>query len=93
MAATDMVLSACNNNGYLFEGEMVCECFNKNCYSGTTCATYLGDDSCVIDVNGGSPEIFVEYWAKNPATSSIGMSHRIGYRYVRALSSFQKKPS
>jgi hypothetical protein len=76
-------LSACNNNGYLFEGEKVCECFNKNCFTGDKCQTYLGDDMCEIDVDGGSPEIFTEYWVKHPMRSTVSMSHRIGYNPVK----------
>ena len=45
----DTVLSACSNNGYLFEGEDACECFA--CFSGPRCENTAGDD-CEIDVNG-----------------------------------------
>ena len=76
VSSVEKVLSACNNNGYLFDGETACECFS--CFSGPTCERYEGD-SCTIDVNSGSPEVFVEYWAQHSLTSTIKMSHRIGY--------------
>jgi len=74
----DRVLIACSNNGYLFDGEDTCECFP--CFSGARCEVPTPPNLCMdLDVNGGSPEIFVEYWAQHPMSVSIKMSHRIGY--------------
>jgi len=79
--ATDIVLSACNNQGYLFDGASECECFP--CFSGPACEHYVGDGECVIDVNSGSPDIFTEYWAQNPMASTVKMTHHLAYRPLR----------
>jgi hypothetical protein len=76
--AMDRTLSACNGHGYLWEGSMSCECMD--CYTGDFCDQYVGDSGCVINVIGGTPLIFVEYWVTQPQTEiRIQMSRQVRY--------------
>jgi len=45
---------------------------------GGACKDYVGDSNCTIDVNGGSPDIFTEYWALFPMSSKVKMTHHLG---------------